>query len=122
MYHTGHDPMTGKSVTVTKGLRDRRMQKSILQFFKPENYFEVRKALEHVGRHDLIGSGCDSLIPDRPPREALDKKRRTANQAFAEQKSGDHIRGLRKTRKKQGGRVSRSQKTVGYRPKRPGNE
>ena len=122
MYHTGHDPMTGKSVTVTKGLRDRRMQKSLLQFFKPENYFEVRKALEHVGRHDLIGSGCDSLIPDRPPREALNKKRRDANQAFAEQKSGDHIRGLRKTRKKQGGRVSRSQKTVGYRPKRPGNE
>ena len=122
MYHTGHDPMTGKSVTVTKGLRDRRMQKSLLQFFKPENYFEVRKALEHVGRHDLIGSGCDSLIPDRPPREALNKKRRDANQAFAEQKSGDHIRGLRKTRKKQGGKVSRSQKTVGYRPKRPGNE
>ena len=122
MYHTGHDPMTGKSVTVTKGLRDRRMQKSLLQFFKPENYFEVRKALEHVGRHDLIGYGCDSLIPDRPPREALNKKRCDANQAFAEQKSGDHIRGLRKTRKKQGSRVSRSQKTVGYRPKRPGNE
>ncbi len=122
MYHTGRDPMTGKSVTVTKGLRDRRMQKSLLQFFKPENYFEVRKALEQAGRQDLIGSGCDSLIPDQPPREALNKKRRDANQAFAEQKSGDHIRGLRKIRKKQGARVSRSHKTIGYRPKRSGNE
>ena len=121
MYHTGRDPMTGKPVTVTKGLRNRRMQKALLQFFKPENYFEVRKALEHVGRQDLIGSGCYSLIPDRPPQEALNKKRREANQSFSEQKSGDHIRGLRKTKKKQRTRVSRSHKTVGYRPKRSGN-
>ena len=74
MYHTGRDPMTAKPVTVTKGLRNRKMQKALLQFFKPENYFEVRKALEHIGRQDLIGSGCDSLIPDRPPQEALNKK------------------------------------------------
>ena len=121
MYHTGRDPMTGKPVTVTKGLRNRRMQKALLQFFKPENYFEVRKALEHAGRQDLIGSGCDSLIPDRPPQEALNKKRREANQSFAEQKSGDHIRGLNKTKKKQRARVSRSAKTVGYRPNRRGN-
>ena len=121
MYHTGRDPMTGKPVTVTKGLRNRRMQKALLQFFKPENYFEVRKALEHAGRQDLIGSGCDSLIPDRPPQEALNKKRREANQSFSEQKSGDHIRGLKKTKKKQRARVSRSHKTVGYRPKRSGN-
>ena len=121
MYHTGRDPMTGKPVTVTKGLRNRRMQKALLQFFKPENYFEVRKALEHAGRQDLIGSGCDSLIPDRPPQEALNKKRREANQSFSEQKSGDHIRGLNKTKKKQRARVSRLHKTVGYRPKRSGN-
>ena len=120
MYHTGRDPMTGKPVTVTKGLRNRRLQKALLQFFKPENYFEVRKALEHAGRQDLIGSGCDSLIPDRPPQEALNKKRREANQSFSEQKSGDHIRGLRKTKKKQCARVSRSAKTIGYRPKRSG--
>ena len=74
------------------------MQKSLLQFSKPENYFEVRKALEHVGRQDLIGYGYDSLISDQPPREALNKKRRDANQAFAEQKSGDHIQDLQKTR------------------------
>src|SRR5207244_3927287 len=43
--------------------RDRKMQRALLQFFKPENYFEVRKALEQAGRTDLIGSGCDALIP-----------------------------------------------------------
>ena len=34
-----------------------------MQCFKPENYFEVRKALQEAGRQDRIGSGCDALIP-----------------------------------------------------------
>ena len=93
MYHTGLDPMTREPVKIVKGLRDRRMQRSLLQFFKPENWFEVRRALEQAGRQDLIGSGCDCLIPDRPPREALDRKRSDANRAINEATSGDHIRG-----------------------------
>ena len=93
MYHTGLDPMTGEPVKVTKGLRDRRMQRALLQFFKPDNYFEVRRALEQAGRQELIGSGCDCLIPDRPPREALDRRRREATREIRESVSGDHIRG-----------------------------
>ncbi len=93
MYHTGLDPMTREPVKIVKGLRDRRMQRALLQFFKPENWFEVRRALEQAGRQDLIGSGCDCLIPDRPPREALDRKRSDANRAINEATSGDHIRG-----------------------------
>jgi uncharacterized radical SAM protein YgiQ len=109
MYHTGIDPMTMQPVKITKGLRDRRTQRALLQFFKPENWFEVHKALLEAGRQDLIGSGCDCLIPDRPPKEALDRKRRDATRAFTEQTSGDHIRG---------GRRPRPRKSVGYRPKR----
>ena len=127
MYHTGLDPMTRQPVTITKGLRDRRTQRALLQFFKPENYFEVRRALEQSGRHDLIGSGCDCLIPARPPQEALDRKRNEATRAFTEQTSGDHVRGRPapagegraapgKSLRKQG----RRRKSVGYRPKRPG--
>jgi uncharacterized radical SAM protein YgiQ len=111
MYHTGLDPMTMQPVKIVKGLRDRKTQRALLQFFKPENYFEVRKALEQSGRRDLIGSGCDCLIPERPPKEALDRKRREATQAFTEQTGGDHIRG---------GRKARPRKSVGYRPKRDG--
>ena len=115
MYYTGLDPMTRKPVRVTKGLRDRKMQRALLQFFKPENYFEVRRALEQAGRHDLIGSGCDCLIPERAPKEALDRKRREATQAFTESTSGDHIRGRPgKPARKQ----ARQRKSVGYRPKR----
>ena len=49
--------------------RDRKLQRALLQFFKPDNYFEVRKALEQAGRTDLIGGGCDALIPAHPPKE-----------------------------------------------------
>jgi len=124
MYHTGLDPMTKEPVKVTKGLKDRRMQRALLQFFKPENWFEVRRALLEAGREDLIGSGCDCLIPAQPPKEALDRRRREATRAFTEETSGDHIRGGRapasgrpdKPRTKQ----ARPRKSVGYRPKRGG--
>jgi uncharacterized radical SAM protein YgiQ len=79
MYHTGLDPYTKQPVYIAKHLRDRKLQRALLQFFKPENYFEVRRALEQAGRQDLIGSGCDCLISDKPPREALTDRRRKAN-------------------------------------------
>ncbi len=103
MYHTGLDPFTKKPVYIAKHLRDRKLQRALMQFFKPENYFEVRRALQQAGRADLIGSGCDCLIPERPPKEALNRRRRRANKALREQTSGDHIRS--------GGQG-------GYRPKR----
>jgi hypothetical protein len=93
MYHTGHDPFTRQPVAIAKHLRDRKLQRALMQFFKPENYFEVRRALEQAGRQDLIGSGCDCLIPAKPPKEALDRRRRKANESVREQRSGDHIRG-----------------------------
>jgi uncharacterized radical SAM protein YgiQ len=92
MYHTGLDPFTKKPVYIAKHLRDRKLQRALMQFFKPENYFEVRRALEQAGRTDLIGSGCDCLIPERPPKQALDRRRQKANEDVREQTSGDHIR------------------------------
>jgi hypothetical protein len=68
-------------VYVARNLRDRKMQRALMQFFKPENYFEVRKALEAAGRVDLIGNGCDALIPAHPPKEALRARRDEANEA-----------------------------------------
>src|SRR5210317_717403 len=104
MYHTGRDPMTGKPVTVTKGLRDRRLQRALLQFFKPENYFEVRRALEQAGRQDLIGNDCDSLIPASPPREAIRARREGANQRFR----GDYVHSSDSPRKRRGKKQEQS--------------
>ena len=79
MWYTGVDPMSGKEVKVAKNLRDRKLQRALMQFFKPDNWFEVREALLEAGRGDLIGNGCDCLIPAQPPKDAIEARRRRAN-------------------------------------------
>src|SRR5438046_1100634 len=81
LYYTGIDPFTKQQVYVAKGLRDRKMQRALMQFFKPENWFTVREALIQAGRQDLIGNGCDCLIPAQAPKEAIEARRRRANDA-----------------------------------------
>jgi hypothetical protein len=72
MYYTGIDPFTKQEVYVARNLRDRKLQRALMQFFKPENYFQVCEALTRAGRSDLIGGGCDCLIPAHPPKEAIE--------------------------------------------------
>jgi uncharacterized radical SAM protein YgiQ len=69
MYHTGIDPMSGEPVYVPKGARERRLQRALLQYWKPENYADVRRALEQADRLDLIGDGPNCLIPAHRPKE-----------------------------------------------------
>jgi hypothetical protein len=81
IFYTGLDPFTKQEVYVARHLRDRKLQRALMQFFKPENYFLVREALLQAGRQDLIGGGCDCLIPAHPPREAIEARRKQADQA-----------------------------------------
>jgi hypothetical protein len=71
--------MTMKPVETVKRLKDREVQRALMQFFKPENYFVVRKALIEADRKELIGEGPLSLIPSNPPKEALLARRGAAN-------------------------------------------
>lgn len=66
MYHTGIDPYTRKRVYVPRTGQERSMQRALLQYFKPENWPEVRMALQQEGREDLIGKGLDCLVPPGP--------------------------------------------------------
>ncbi|MHC4960468.1 MAG: YgiQ family radical SAM protein [Planctomycetota bacterium] len=75
MYHTGLDPMTMRPVETVHKLRDRKVQRALMQFFKAENYFAVRKALMDHGRGDLVGW----LIPEKPTKEAIEARRAAAN-------------------------------------------
>ena len=81
MYHTGIDPFSKQEAYVARHLRDRKLQRALMQFFKPENWFTVREALLQAGRQDLIGSGCDCLIPAQPPKEAIEARRPRAKDA-----------------------------------------
>jgi len=74
MYHTGIDPETMKSVKVATRPSDRALQRALLQFSLPENYFDVKKALKLAGRGDLIGDGPTCLIPAQPSRLARDAR------------------------------------------------
>lgn len=56
MYYTGLDPRPGRNFTpifVPKG-REKRLQRALLQFHKPENRALVMEALRTAGRQDLI--------------------------------------------------------------------
>src|SRR5262249_21063006 len=112
MYYTGVDPMTGRPVAVAKQMRDRKHQRALMQFFKPENWFEVREALVQANRTDLIGAGCDALIPVNPPREALEARRRRANEPSGD----DHYHTVANPAK--GEAAGERLLTKGYRPGR----
>jgi uncharacterized radical SAM protein YgiQ len=121
MYYTELDPFTLKPVYIAKKLRDRRTQRALMQFFKPENYFEVREALREAGRQDLIGDGCDALIPANPPKEALQRRRREANAAL----DGRYVHTINNPARKnapgkQNKKQGRHRNTGGYRPGRKG--
>ncbi len=78
MYHTGLDPLTMQPVSTARRLRDRRVQRALMQFFRPENYFVVKQALREAGRTDLIGNGRRCLIPANPPKAARSAKDRAS--------------------------------------------
>ncbi|MBK8095925.1 MAG: YgiQ family radical SAM protein [Planctomycetes bacterium] len=78
MYWTGLDPMTMQPVATVKKLKDREVQRALMQYFKPENWFVVRKALLDAGRKDLIGDGPLCLIPANPPKAAVQARRQEA--------------------------------------------
>ena len=113
MHHTGLDPYTMKPVKTVRRLRDREVQRALLQFFAPENYFAVRRALEDAGREDLIGSGPDCLIPAHPPREAREARQRRAQREARGVEGAPGYRrpareqGRERVRKREGGRRSR---------------
>jgi uncharacterized radical SAM protein YgiQ len=113
MYYTGIEPFSKQAVYVAKGLKNRKMQRALMQFFKPENWFTVREALIEAGRQDLIGSGCDSLIPANPPKEAIEARRKRAN-------DDDHYHTVANPAKWEtpGEPGPRQPKTKGYRPGR----
>lgn len=71
MFYTGIDPFTMREVYVPRSDEEKRFQRALLQYFKPENRKLVIDALCSIGRRDLIGNGPGCLIPSDPshPRE-----------------------------------------------------
>ena len=68
MYYTGLDPRTMERVYVPTDPHEKAMQRALIQYRNPKNYYLVREALLKAHREDLIGSGPKCLIRAVPPR------------------------------------------------------
>ena len=73
MYYTGLDPRTMDKVYVPTDPHEKAMQRALIQYRNPKNYYLVREALLKAHREDLIGSGPKCLIRAVPPRQPDDR-------------------------------------------------
>ena len=69
MYYTGLDPRTMDKVYIPNDPHEKAMQRALIQYRNPKNYYLVREALMAAHREDLIGSGPKCLIRAVPPRK-----------------------------------------------------
>ncbi|QNU68477.1 YgiQ family radical SAM protein [Ruminiclostridium herbifermentans] len=62
MFYTGYDARNMKKVYVPKTVKEKAMQRALLQYRKKENYHIVIEALKEANREDLIGFGPHCLV------------------------------------------------------------
>lgn len=86
MFYTEMDPFTEKPVYVAKTAEEKKMQRALLHFHKPENREKARKALLKAGRADLIpallgrsGSKPEGGKDRRPVREGKSRNKSKGN-------------------------------------------
>ncbi|OQX93193.1 MAG: YgiQ family radical SAM protein [Tenericutes bacterium 4572_104] len=62
MYYTGLDPRTMEPIYVARTKHEKAMQRALIQYRNPKNYYLVHEALIKEGRTDLIGFKKHCLI------------------------------------------------------------
>lgn len=62
MFYTGYDIRNMKKVYVPKTVKEKAMQRALLQYRKKENYHLVIEALKEADREDLIGFSPNCLV------------------------------------------------------------
>jgi hypothetical protein len=88
MFYTELDPYTLNPVFVPKTKEEKAAQRAMLQYFRPENYDIVRKALVAMGRRDLIGTGKNCLVP--PLEKKPNMKQNTNKNRKSPSKKNSH--------------------------------
>ena len=81
MYHTEVNSLRkvtkeSEEVISAKGEIQRRLHKAMLRYHDPKNFAQIRKALEKMGRTDLIGRGPDHLVPPETAQERQQKAKK----------------------------------------------
>jgi len=66
MHFTGLDPYTEEPVYRPLAYRERKLQRSLFQYYKPQNERYVYDALREADRLDLVGNGPECLLENEP--------------------------------------------------------
>lgn len=74
MYYTELDPRDMKPVYVAKTSKEKAMQRALMQYRNPKNYFLVYEALTLANRQDLIGFEKKSLIKPKGQRKPYKRR------------------------------------------------
>ena len=67
MFYTGLDPYTLEEVYVAKSDKEKRIQRALMQYYRPENKALIIEGLKMAGRTDLIGNTANCLVKGTPP-------------------------------------------------------
>ncbi len=70
MYYTEMDPFTGEKLYVAKTVKDKTLQRVLMQYANPKNQHLVFEALKQANRLDLVGFGKHCLIRPLPQRRS----------------------------------------------------
>ncbi len=62
MYYSGLDPFTMQPIYSAKTIKEKAMQRALLQWKKPNNRALIIQALKETHREDLIGNGKECLL------------------------------------------------------------
>jgi hypothetical protein len=81
MYYTELDPRDMTPVYVPKSREEKKMQRALLQYRRPQNYDIVYKALIQANRPDLIGFGERCLIKPKDGAQGPQSERGAYNRS-----------------------------------------
>lgn len=74
IYHTGRDPFSGEEIHVPRSTKERRLQKALLLYHKPESKQDILEALRSCKREDAAAALLTPVVPKRPKKNERAEK------------------------------------------------
>jgi uncharacterized radical SAM protein YgiQ len=75
IYHTGMDPFTGKTIHIPRTAKERRLQKALLLYHRPESKADVLEALKISKREDAVKVLFDRADPRKTTKRSQKNRR-----------------------------------------------
>ena len=96
MFYTGLDPYTMQPVYVPRSAEEKKMQRALLQYYKPENRQIITEALKRAKRTDLIGDAPGCLIKGEAKTAKNTVKPTQKEKQSAFRRKGNQLHGKKK--------------------------